>query len=156
MQSSPPVFNTIDWYDSFYSGIYGSKTPRAKVIGFKETFGGAEAIEWTKSVLKNIKIKKKPKHISKSKGDGLGYDILSYNESGKKIYIEVKTTRKGKTQPFYISKNELSCSEIEGNQYFIYRLYEFDDKKISAKYFIRQGSLFDLCNNPMLYRVVLE
>jgi hypothetical protein len=56
MQSSPPVFNTIDWYDSFYSGIYGSKTPRAKVIGFKETFGGAEAIEWTKSVLKNIKI----------------------------------------------------------------------------------------------------
>ena len=32
-------------------------------------------------------------HVSVTKGDGLGYDILSFNERGEERFIEVKTTR---------------------------------------------------------------
>lgn len=54
MQPRPPVFTTVDWFDSFYSGIYGSKSPKAKFGGFKETFGGQDAISWTSQVLENF------------------------------------------------------------------------------------------------------
>ena len=35
-------------------------------------------------------------HSSVIIGDGLGYDIVSYQEDGSKIYIEVKTTKQNK------------------------------------------------------------
>jgi hypothetical protein len=35
-------------------------------------------------------------HVSKTQGDGLGYDVLSYEERGEPRLIEVKTTRFGK------------------------------------------------------------
>jgi hypothetical protein len=54
MQPRPPVFTGINWFDSFYSGIYGSKVPKSKFGGFKETFGGRDAITWTNQVLENI------------------------------------------------------------------------------------------------------
>lgn len=111
-------------------------------------------LEYEKEKLKQNNIQKKPEHISKNKGDGLGYDILSYNELGKEIYIEVKTTKRGKNQPFYITKNELECSKINSNNFFIYRLYDFDDKRNTAKYFIHEGNLSYLCINPIQYRVV--
>lgn len=113
-------------------------------------------LEYEKERLKLNSINKKPVHISKGKGDGLGYDILSYNEVGEEIYIEVKTTKRGENQPFYITKNELECSKIKGNHYFIYRLYDFDDKGNTAKYFTHLGNLCDLCINPIQYRIVLD
>lgn len=54
MQPRPPIFTGINWFDSFYSGIYGSKAPKSKFGGFKETFGGRDAITWTSQVLENI------------------------------------------------------------------------------------------------------
>ena len=53
-QPRPPVFTDINWFDSFYSGIYGEKSPKSKFGGFKETFGGRDAITWTSQVLENI------------------------------------------------------------------------------------------------------
>jgi len=37
------------------------------------------------------KLAEKVNHIAKNKGDGLGYDILSYDKDGNKLFIEVKT-----------------------------------------------------------------
>lgn len=39
--------------------------------------------------------------------DGLGYDILSYNENLERVCIEVKTTFSTKDRPFYITPKEI-------------------------------------------------
>ncbi len=48
--------------------------------------------------------------ISKEKGDGAGFDILSRNLNGTDKYIEVKTTKLAKETPIFFSKNELDFS----------------------------------------------
>ena len=80
-------------------------------------------------------------HLSAKQGDGFGYDILSLNENGETIYIEVKTTTATLNTPFYMSKNEKFFFEnnVENNA-FLYRVYDFNVdsrhgkvKKITAK-----------------------
>ena len=73
--------------------------------------------------------------ISQVKGDGAGYDILSYSSDGSKKYIEVKTTTKSEDEPFYMSVNELAFFKENPNNYFIYRLYinkDTDDIKLKV------------------------
>lgn len=106
--------------------------------------------------LKTLGIRKEPEHKSKSEGDGLGYDILSYNEQGKEIFIEVKTTVRNYDAPFFITRNELLRSKQDNDKFFLYRLYEFDDANNNAKYYRRQGDLTELCVNPILYRAIME
>lgn len=65
-------------------------------------------------------------HVSVSLGDGLGYDILSLNESGETIYIEVKTTKGNEFTPFYLSRNEYEFINTHCDSAFIYRVYNFD------------------------------
>jgi len=88
----------------------------------------------------------------RTEGDGLGYDILSYDKAGNEIYIEVKTTRGWETD-FYITAQELQKSEDEKEQYFLYRLFDFDENSLKGKLIIRQGALTPLCVNAAVYRV---
>ena len=68
---------------------------------------------------------------SKEQGDGLGYDIRSFHigrdgvAREEEVYIEVKTTNRGKFQPFYISENEVAFSRKFNDQYSLYRVYDF-------------------------------
>jgi len=39
-------------------------------------------------------------HTSKVRGDGAGYDVLSFEEDGRERFIEVKTTAYAKETPF--------------------------------------------------------
>lgn len=73
-------------------------------------------------------------HVSKTKGDGLGFDILSYETNGRERFVEVKTTTFGKETPFFISRNEAELSEACSDQFHLYRLFEFR----------RQPRMFDL------------
>jgi len=54
-------------------------------------------------------------HTSKVRGDHEGYDILSFNEIGTERLIEVKTTKYGADTPFFVSRNEVSTSELQSN-----------------------------------------
>ena len=63
--------------------------------------------------------------VSQKLGDGYGYDILSFDESGEKILVEVKATKGGKTSRFYLSANELEVSREKPERFLIYRLYDF-------------------------------
>jgi hypothetical protein len=56
-------------------------------------------------------------------GDGLGYDILSYDAAGHERYIEVKTTTLGAETPFYISSAELEFARHHQQAYALYRVY---------------------------------
>lgn len=88
-------------------------------------------------------------HVSKTRGDGSGYDILSFDVSGRERFIEVKTTAFGKETPFFISRGELRFATENDEGFHIYRLFDFR----------RDPKLFDLpgvperhCNlNPVTY-----
>jgi len=64
-------------------------------------------------------------HTSRTRGDGEGYDILSFEESGRERLIEVKTTKYGRETPFFVSSNEVAVSESHADQYHLYRLFGF-------------------------------
>ena len=61
-------------------------------------------------------------------GDGLGYDVLSFEEDGRERLIEVKTTAFGQLTPFYVSRNELVRSEADADHYRLYRIFDFRDR----------------------------
>ena len=67
-------------------------------------------------------------HVAATQGDGLGYDVRSFEEDGRERLIEVKTTAFGELTPFYVTRNELARSERDAAQYQLYRLFDFRDK----------------------------
>lgn len=91
----------------------------------------------------------KIEHTSKLRGDGDGFDILSFETSGKERLIEVKTTKYGIETPFYVSRNEASVSRNSSDRYHLYRLYSFRE---TPKLFILPGALDSTCIlEPELY-----
>lgn len=64
-------------------------------------------------------------HVSAAQGDGLGFDILSFDATGRERLIEVKTTSFGKRTPFFVTRGELACSQARADEYHIYRLFAF-------------------------------
>jgi hypothetical protein len=92
--------------------------------------------EHEKKLLSNYKIDKHVEWVS-VEDDNLGYDILSYDlKDGKvsKKYIEVKTTKGGKYESFYISKNEMNKFKSNDN-FVIYRVYDIDKNNHKAKFY---------------------
>jgi Domain of unknown function (DUF3883) len=64
-------------------------------------------------------------HTSKVRGDGAGYDVLSFEEDGRERFIEVKTTAYSKETPFFISDGELSFANSHDLEFHLYRVFEF-------------------------------
>lgn len=88
-------------------------------------------------------------HISETKSDSLGFDILSYETDGRERIIEVKTTRFGSLTPFFASRNEVEVSARRQDEYQLYRLYKFSDQ---PKLFVLPGSLRRSCRlDPVNY-----
>lgn len=66
------------------------------------------------------------RHVSVVDGDGLGYDVQSFQGlTDNPVFIEVKTTRYGKEVPFYISWDEVEASIDLGPAYRLWRLYRY-------------------------------
>jgi hypothetical protein len=83
--------------------------------------------------------------ISKTQGDGAGYDIVSHDPAdGDRIYIEVKTTNCGSDFPFYVSVNEVEASARLGSRYRLYRLFNFSAKPQLYRITGALSSAFDL------------
>jgi hypothetical protein len=80
--------------------------------------------------------------VSKEQGDGIGYDILSRNTNGTDRYIEVKTTKLSKETPIYLTKNEISFASSVENNFYLYRLFNFD---VSPGIFIKNGDYNKNC-----------
>lgn len=79
-------------------------------------------------------------HVAKTRGDGIGYDIASFEIGGTARLIEVKTTNFGQYAPFYVSRNELLVSQKQSGWYFLYRLFDFHD---NPRLFTLPGALSD-------------
>lgn len=96
------------------------------------------------------------KHTSKDEGDGTGFDIQSFDSEGNKIFIEVKTTKGRKNSTFFVTRNELERSKIEKDKYYIYRLYNYNEKTESTDLLIIKGDLTNLCEHPTTYKINLS
>lgn len=89
-------------------------------------------------------------HVSQSKGDGLGYDVLSFEPDGKERLIEVKTTTFGRDTPFFVTRGELALSKGAQDQFHLYRLFEF---RKAPRLFDLPGALDSHCQlDPVTYR----
>ena len=89
------------------------------------------------------------RHVIGLNGDGLGYDALSVDASGKERFIEVKTTSYGKETPFFISRNEVEFSRANDAHFHFYRLFEF---RKSPRLFDLAGPVERNCLlNPISY-----
>lgn len=91
---------------------------------------------------------------SRDIGDGLGFDILSFDDADdSERMLEVKTTGLGKFFPFYVTGNEVQCSEDIPHQYHLFRVFDFGRV---PRLYILHGSLRELCQlDPVLYRAVI-
>lgn len=88
-------------------------------------------------------------HIART-DDGAGFDILSFEVSGRERFIEVKTTSYAKETPFYVSQAELEFSKSNEANYRLYRLYEF---RRSPQLFELSGRVDNHCLlDPVSYR----
>lgn len=92
---------------------------------------------------------------SRDIGDGLGFDIISFDEANdSERMLEVKATGLGKFFPFYVTANEVRCSEDIPHQYHLYRVFDFGR---TTRLYILDGSLRQACQlQPQLYRAVME
>lgn len=69
----------------------------------------------------------KVEHVASTRGDGLGYDVLSFNESGDEKFLEVKTTQFSAMTPFFVTSSELSFSLEHSASFELYRVFTFRD-----------------------------
>jgi hypothetical protein len=88
--------------------------------------------------------------VSDRLGDGAGYDILSFESESERRYIEVKTTNGAYASSFIISRNELNFAQDVGEQFHLYRVFNFRD---SPKLYTLRGDLTrQLHLEPLDYR----
>jgi hypothetical protein len=91
-------------------------------------------------------------HVAQTQGDGLGFDIHSFEVDGRDRLIEVKTTRFGALTPFYASRTEVEVSDERQDEFQLYRMYNFREQ---PRLFILPGSLRLSCQlEPFSYSAV--
>jgi hypothetical protein len=92
--------------------------------------------------------------VSQTIGDGLGFDILSFDEADEsERMLEVKATGLGKFFPFYVTANEVRCSDDIPDQYHLFRVFNMGRE---PQIYILHGSLKILCQlEPVLFRAVI-
>ena len=105
---------------------------------------------WRLNQLGRSKLADRVDHVSQTKGDGLGYDVLSFEADGRERLIEVKTTSFARETPFFVTKGELALSHEAKDQFRLYRLFEF---RQSPRLFELSGALSQHCDlDPITYR----
>jgi hypothetical protein len=89
-------------------------------------------------------------HVAATKGDGLGYDVLSFETDGRERFIEVKTTAHDAATPFFVSVNEVEFARERAEQFRLYRLYHF---RTDPKFFELAGMIESHCHlDPATFR----
>lgn len=105
---------------------------------------------WRLSQIGASHLAEKVEHVSQTRGDGLGFDILSFESSGKERFIEVKTTSFGQKTPFFVSSSEVRFARQNAEQFRLYRLFDF---RTSPRVFELDGEIERHCSlDPSTYR----
>ena len=135
---------------------YASEDARNKKLG---DLGERLVVKYETEYLKSIghDLEKLPIVQQSLISDNSGYDIKSYDKDCNAKYIEVKTTRGSNKTAFFISSGELKFADNNKENYFIYRVYDYNEIEDTGKYYLIRGidlhdELFFECKE---YRVKL-
>lgn len=92
--------------------------------------------------------------VAETSGDGVGFDVLSFDErDSSERFIEVKTTGLGKFFPFYVTSNEVRCSEACSERFRLFRVFEFSK---APRLYVLRGALSTVCHlEPTQYRATI-
>lgn len=92
-------------------------------------------------------------HVSETIGDGLGFDIRSFEVDGTEKLIEVKTTSLGVHWPMMVSRNEVDVSTAESEHFHLYRLHDF--RPDCVRFYTLTGDLRKTCDlQPESYKAL--
>lgn len=147
----------LDIEDFFKKNIYKKidyieKAKRNCLLGF---LGEQFIFEHEKKSLieaNRTSLSDRVEHVSVTRGDGCGFDILSFKPDGNPKFIEVKTSEKQNTD-FFITNNELNCSRDYSVYYYLYRLNNFDWINKIGNVQITQGNLYSVLKlEAMVYK----
>ena len=89
-------------------------------------------------------------HASREEGDGLGYDIRSFNDVGDPSLVEVKTTRMGPHAPFFLSSAELDFARTCDEGYLLARVFQFGS--VPRLFFLERQDLSAIRMETQQYR----
>lgn len=97
----------------------------------------------------NERLAARVEQVSRTRGDGEGFDILSFESDTRERLIEVKTTGFGRDTPFFVTENERQVSKRERQQYHLYRVFDF---RRDARLFVKRGAFDEVCRlEPQSY-----
>ncbi len=68
---------------------------------------------------------RKVRWVAAEDGDGAGYDVLSFSQTGCERLIEVKTTNGAARTPFFLTRNEHAFATERPEDWRIYRVHLF-------------------------------
>lgn len=68
---------------------------------------------------------RKVRWVAAEDGDGAGYDVLSFDVTGRERLLEVKTTNGSARTPFFVTRNERALATERPRDWRIYRVHLF-------------------------------
>ncbi|NGP52122.1 DUF3883 domain-containing protein [Thioalkalivibrio sp. XN8] len=119
---------------------YSAREERNRKLGRSGEKIVLEYEVWRLETAGRTDLAEKVRWVSDVDGDGLGYDIRSFDADGVEIFIEVKTTRSGIEMPFLISANEVEVAKEYGEQYRVYRVFNYPK---NPQVYVQTGQLLD-------------
>jgi hypothetical protein len=101
-----------------------------------------------------IDLAQKVQWVAETIGDGLGFDVLSFDDADdSEKLVEVKTTGLGKFHPFLVTANEVRCSQDMTDKFQLFRVFDFTRR---PRVYILAGSLRSACRlEPTLFRATI-
>lgn len=101
---------------------------------------------------RRVDLARKVEQVSCTRGDGLGFDVFSFDEEGRDRLIEVKTTRRDRAFPFLVTQREVLRSEHDRERFELYRVFAFGSEAQGV--FRLSGVLRESVRlEPAVYRV---
>jgi Domain of unknown function (DUF3883) len=72
-----------------------------------------------------LDLARKVRWVAAEDGDGAGFDVLSFEPSGKERLIEVKTTNGAAKTPFFLTRTEHETANVHVASWRLYRVHLF-------------------------------
>ena len=114
-------------------------------------------LEYERSRLRRMgesTLARRVEHVTGTRGDGAGYDILSFERDGRERYVEVRTTSYAAETPFHVSIHEARFAEANGAAHALARVFAF---RRHPRFFELHGDLRSTClMDPVTLRAALR
>ena len=158
VKKEPPIFNEVSSTKNRNRNDFAAKTINFKDEAAKNSdlgrAGEGEVIAYERQRLSKagrMDLASKVTATRDTIGNTAKFDIHSFNTNGSNRYIEVKTTTGPYKTMFAISENEVAFSEAHANNYYIYRLYNFNSNDKTHEFYILKGKINRSLLNPTSY-----